>query len=64
MNIPEKEYINRKPLLEYIRKIQGEPFATPLIIAAIENAPIENICSDMCCGKCKDTNDIMNKDVN
>lgn len=37
------EYIKREPILQIAKKLQGETFGSPIIVAAIENAPAENV---------------------
>ena len=37
------EYIAREPLLKAAKELQGGSFSTPLIVEAIENAPIADV---------------------
>lgn len=38
------DYIEREPLLKLAKELQGNVFAGPLIVAAIENAPAVAVC--------------------
>lgn len=58
------EYIEKKPLMEYISKVRGDPFSTPLIIAYIEKAPVKKFSSEGCQCKCKNNHNInTDKDI-
>lgn len=46
-------YIEREPLLKMAKELQGNPFGAPLIVKAIENAPIADVVEVVRCKDCK-----------
>lgn len=46
-------YIEREPLLEIAKELQGKPFGAPLIVRAIENAPTVDVVEVVRCKDCE-----------
>lgn len=47
------EYIEKEPLLLKAKELQGELYATPLIVEAIKNAPTADVVEVVRCKDCK-----------
>ena len=46
-------YIEKEPLLQIAKGLQGGPFASPLIVRAIENAPEKDVSEIIRCKYCQ-----------
>lgn len=47
------EYIEREALQKEVKRLQGIPFSTPLIVNAIEKAPKVDVVEVVRCKECK-----------
>lgn len=45
-------YIKREPLLQIAKELQGSAFSSPLIVKAIEDAPVEDVVEVVRCKDC------------
>ena len=47
------EYIEKEPLLKIAKELQKTAFGSPLIVRAIENAPVADVVEVVRCEECK-----------